>query len=499
MSLGTDVARSAGWTLAIRMSARIIGLASTLILARLLVPADFGLIAMGTSILAALDAATAVGLEWAIIQKQTQERAHLNSAWTLNILIGVLKALLLLALIPIGVAIYHEPRVANIMIVLAATAMLGGFRNIGTVLHEQALRFKRIFMLAFIAKLSAFVVTIACAFYWQSYWALLAGMATRTLIDVSLSYVLFDYRPRLTLSHAREFFHFSKWVACNSVLFFIQQRGTDFILGNRAGPAALGAYNIAYEVSSLPTTELTHPLMRAVYPGYSRLQGDKSRLADGFLTVFQLIAVLSLPVAAGLSLLADLFVLVLLGDKWLTVIPLMAPLAVFGAVRSLQATFGTTFLALGQQHLSAKLMALYIVVAFPVFAMLLTYYDLTAAAWGLTAIYFLAGTINVYLLRSLVNLRVRRLAAALVRPVAASLVMSGALLALRGTAYGHPEQVGAQLAVLLTLIAAGAIVYTLSLLLLWNLSGREEGAEARLLRLAGGWLRQSKWGQWRQT
>src|SRR5690606_27710735 len=104
-----------------------------------------------------------------------------------------------------------------------------------------------------------------------------------------------------------------------------------------------------------------------------------------------------------------------------------------------------------------------------------------------------------YLLRSLVNLRVRRVAAALVRPVAASLVMSGALLALRGTAYGHPEQVGAQLAVLLTLIAAGAIVYTLSLLLLWNLSGREEGAEARLLRLAGGWLRQSKWGQWRQT
>src|SRR5690606_3161262 len=173
-------------------------------------------------------------------------------------------------------------------------------------------------------------------------------------------------------------------VACNSVLFFIQQRGTDFILGNRAGPAALGAYNLAYEISSLPTTELTHPIMRAVYPGYSRLQGDKGRLADGFLTVFQLIAVVSLPVAAGLSVLADLFVAVMLGDKWLSVIPLMAPLALFGAIRSLQATFGTTYLALGKQYLSARLMALYIVLAFPTFALLLTYRDLTAAAWGLT-------------------------------------------------------------------------------------------------------------------
>src|SRR5690606_13183309 len=279
MSLGKDVARSAGWMLAIRMSARVIGLASTLILARLLVPADFGLIAMGTSILAALEAATAVGLEWAIIQKQTQQRVHLDSAWTLNILIGALKATLLLSLIPVGVAIYHEPRVANIMMVLAGTALVGGFRNIGTVLHEQALRFKRIFLLGLITRLCAFVVTVALAFQWQSYWALLAGMATRTLADVSLSYVLFTYRPRLTLSHARDFFYFSKWVACNSVRFFIQPRGTDFILGNRAGPAALGAYNLAYEISSLPTTELTHPIMRAVYPGYSRLQGDKGRLA----------------------------------------------------------------------------------------------------------------------------------------------------------------------------------------------------------------------------
>jgi len=497
MSLSQAVARSAGWTLAMRMSARIIGLASTLILARLLVPADFGLIAMGTSILAALDAATAVGLEWAIIQKQTQDRAHLDSAWTLNILIGGLKALLLLALVPFATAVYHEPRVATVMAVLAGTALVGGFRNIGVVLHEQALRFRRIFFTALAAKLASFAVTVVLAFRWQSYWALLAGMATRTLVDLALSYALFSYRPRLSLSHAREFFHFSKWVACNSVLLFIQQRGTDFILGNRAGPAALGAYNIAYEISSLPTTELTHPLMRAVYPGYSRLQQDRKRLAEGFLTVFQVIAVVSLPAAAGLACLADLFVLVLLGDKWLSVIPLMAPLALFGAIRSLQATFGTTFLALGQQHLSAKLMALYIVLAFPVFAWLLTAYDLTTAAWGLTAVYLATGTFNITLLRARLQLPAMRILAALVRPVAASLAMMAALYALRTTSYGHPEALGSQLALLGALVAVGAIVYTLALLLLWNLSGREEGAEARLLRLLGSSLR--NWSVRRHT
>ena len=499
MSLGNDVAKSAGWTLAMRMSTRIIGLASTLILARLLVPADFGLIAMGTSILAALEATTAVGLEWAIIQRQTQERAHLDSAWTLNLCIGVLKAALLLALAPVAIAIYHEPRVASIMGVLAFTAFFGGFRNIGVVLHEQALRFKRIFALGLISKLSSFAVTVGLAFYWQSFWALLFGMLTRSVVDVLLSYVLFSYRPRLTLSHAKDFFHFSKWVTGNSILFFIQQRGTDFIVGNRAGPAALGAYNIAYEVSSLPTTELTYPLMRAVFPGYSRLQGDKPRLADGFITVFQLVAVLSLPVAAGLSCLADLFVMVMLGPKWVSVIPLMAPLAVYGAIRSLQATFGTTYLALGQQHLSAKLMALYIVLAFPMFAFLLTHYNLTIATWGLTGIYIVTGALNIWLLRTYLDLRGMRVVGALFRPVAASLLMTGALLALRGTGYWQPVSTGSQLAMLLALIVAGAIVYTVSLLLLWHLGGREDGAEARLLRIVGGFLRENHWRTRRQT
>ncbi len=490
MSLSGEITRSAGWTLAMRMSTRIIGLASTLVLARLLVPADFGLVAMGTSMLAALEAATAVGLEWAIIQKQTQAREHLDSAWSMNILIGLLKAALVVALIPVAIAIYHEPRVMWVMATLALTALLGGFRNIGIVLDEQALRFKRIFMLGLLSKLSAFVVTVALAFYFQSFWALLCGMMARNVVNVGLSFRMFAYRPRWCLTHAKDFFDFSKWVTGNSILSFIQQRGTDFIIGNRAGPAALGGFGVAYEIASLPTTELTYPLMRAVYPGYSRLNGDKRKLGESFINVFQLVAVVGLPAAAGLACLADLFVTVLLGAKWLWVIPLMAPLALFGAVRSLQATFGTTFLALGQQHLSAKLMLLYIALAFPSFAFLLHRHDLVVATWGLTGVYFATGLFNITLLRRFLELPAARIAGALFRPVAASLAMAGVLTALRGASYWHATSIVAQTAMLFALIAIGAAVYTAALLLLWWMCGREESAEARLLRLAGGLLRQ---------
>ena len=133
-TIGNRIAKGARWTIGIRIAERVIGLTSTMILARLLVPGDFGLIAMGTAVLAALEAMTAFGFEWAVIQRGTRERRFLDTAWTLNLIFAVVCAVLLCAAVPIVTLFYGEPRVAEVMYVLALVCLIGGLRNIGMVI-----------------------------------------------------------------------------------------------------------------------------------------------------------------------------------------------------------------------------------------------------------------------------------------------------------------------------------------------------------------------------
>ena len=481
--IGRQIAKGAGWTVGIKLCQRALGLVSTLVLARLLVPADFGLLAMATSIYAVLDALTAFGFEAAIIQRQASSPDYLNSAWTLNAMIGASNALALLIAIPLAVGFYKEPRIASILWVVAACSVIGGFRNIGMVLYEQAMDFSRIFAIAVYKKLTTFAVTLSLALYLQNYWALVIGMLSGAIADLLLSYWLHPYRPRLSLSRARDLLHFSKWLLVNNVLFFLNHRGSDFIIGNRAGAAALGTFSVAYDVANLPTSELVHPVMRAVFPAYARLAAVRDDLTRGFLMVFRMVTAFSIPAAAGIACLAEPIVAVLLGPKWTAAVPLIQLLAFFGAVRALQANSGSIYLALGQPAVLTGLSALYAVVALSSFAIVLSQRDLVTATWALLGANVFTAAINFMLLLRKLDLSLRALLSALVRPFAASAVMAAVLVTAQG-AFPVTAPFGYQVVALLGLITLGACTYALVLVAIWLMAGRPNGAEADLWNVA---------------
>src|SRR2546425_863667 len=143
------------------------------------------------------------------------------------------------------------------------------------------------------------------------------------------------WRCRFSLAAAGESFDFSKWLMINNILIFINNRGIDFVIGKVLGPQALGLYTVAYEVSNLPTTELVYPISRAVFPGYSRLAGDRQALRAAFLQVISLIALITVPAGIGIGLVAEPTVPGVLGQKWMDSVRLMQVLALFGVVRTL--------------------------------------------------------------------------------------------------------------------------------------------------------------------
>ena len=170
------MAKGAAWMVLFKLSERLIGVVSTLILARLLIPDDFGLVAMAISMLAVLELVTSFNFDISLIQNQNAERYHYDTAWTCNLLLGLGEALAMMALALPAASFYGEPRVAGIMFALAAYTAVRGFANIGVVAFQKDLDLHKEFRFGITKKLFAFTVTVTLAFYLRNYWALMAGM-----------------------------------------------------------------------------------------------------------------------------------------------------------------------------------------------------------------------------------------------------------------------------------------------------------------------------------
>ncbi|HET9448418.1 MAG TPA: oligosaccharide flippase family protein, partial [Steroidobacteraceae bacterium] len=211
-NIRSKMARGAAWMVAFKGVERMLGLVSTLVLARLLAPTDFGVVAMATSLMAMLELFSAFGLDAALIQRANATRTHYDTAWTLNICAGVVIALLMLALAWPMSLYFREPRATGAIAVLAAAAFVIGLENIGVIAFRKEMNFRKEFVYLASKRVGGLIATVSLALWLRSYWALVFGNLIGRVIGVVLSFALHPYRPRLSLQAVGDFFHFSKWL-----------------------------------------------------------------------------------------------------------------------------------------------------------------------------------------------------------------------------------------------------------------------------------------------
>jgi O-antigen/teichoic acid export membrane protein len=492
-NIGQKMALGAGWMVLFKLCERGLGLVSVTILARLLVPEDFGLVAMAMSVIAMLDLLRAFSFDIVLIQQQAVERCHYDTVWTFNVLFSVaITALLVVLAIPTA-QFYGEPRLKTIMYFLALATLVTGFENIGIVAFRKELQFHKEFVFQVGKKLIGFCVTIPLAIMLQSYWALLSGTIAAYLGGVVLSYALQSYRPKFCLSAASELFRFSKWLFMNNTLFFLRQRSVDFIVGKLAGAHALGVFSLSYEISNLPTSELVMPINRAVFPGYAKLSARLEELRESYLQVVSSIALFVMPTGVGLVLTADLVVPILLGAKWMEVVPAMQILALGGVLTALQTNNGNVYLALGRPRLLTALATLSVCIMFPLVIWLTQSYGSIGTVGGLFLSVVAMLPINFFVLSRVLKLKFRQLAGVLWRPAIATVVMWLAGKALKNSLLQSHELAGQALCLVL-LVLSGAVVYVVVSLSVWRLVGRPAGAERfvvdHVLRFVNPWMTQ---------
>lgn len=466
-----------------RTADRGLGIISLLILARLLMPEDFGLVAIAMSVVALIELTGAFGFDVVLIQHRDPKDEHFNTVFTLNVLIGVGGGLALAGLAHVTAVYFADDRLIHVMYVLGIAWAVQGFENVGTVMFRRNMEFRREFAFLTSKRLLTFVTTLIAAFVLRSYWALVIGIVTGRVAMVVLSYAMHSYRPRFSLAAIRELMSFSFWLFLGNVVGFFNQRLSTFIIGRFDGAHQVGQYTVAYEIGTLPTSELLAPINRAIIPGFARMACEPDHLRDGFLAVMSLTTAFAVPAAFGIAAIAEPLVITLLTDKWAEAVPLLQVLAFLGAISAITSSAFPAFYALGRPRVGTLIHGLRLATVVPAMLAGASMFGVIGIAWADLSATLLVLPFSIVIACRALDLSVTTLLRQIWRPFAASLGMYFSVKALLEFAHAtYPGLHG--VTVLLAAIGAGIVIYAILLFVLWFVLGRDAGIEARLLQLA---------------
>jgi PST family polysaccharide transporter len=468
-------AAGVGWLYSYRWIERVVEFVSIVVLARILAPDDFGLVAIAASIVTIIEGLSAFDVNKALIRSRDDDRALYDTAWTLSVLRGLVAAVIMVVI----ASFVSDARISAVLVALAASPVLTGLANPRFVMFERDLVYSKLAVLTLGARFVSFAVTLLLAFLYRSYWALVIGMLAAALVSTVLSYALRPYRPRVTFKRISDIFAFSGWLSLATVVTTLAMETDRIIVGRLLGIADAGLYFMTMRVGVLPTRELISPLQRILFPSFSELAHDRDRLRRVVCESVNVLGSLSLPAGIGFALVADDFVPLVLGPQWLAIIPLLAVLTPYLGVRATLSMTWPCAMALGRVRLLFWVSLVYALIHLPTFITGTAFFGLRGAFWSIVVAGVFYCALNAWLLRATLGIGLGEILVQLGRPLGAAIVMAAAVLAV-GAELPLPSGSWLRLG---TRIAVGGAVYLGVLYSLWRLAGRPTGIEHRVVQL----------------
>ncbi len=456
-----DVYSAIRWSAASKYGAQAMGTVVSLVLARLLAPEYFGLLGMATVVTGFVNVLHNLGFHSAIIQRKRNSDELLSTLFWVNLALCLVIAAAVLALAPVVGWFYQDGRVTPIVAALSVQFVLSAFTMIPKAALIRQMAFKKLAVREIATTLVGGAASIVLALWGWGVWSLVVGPLVGTITAVILLNILCPFRPRMVFDRQglRECLAFGLNLTGFGIFNYFARNADNLIIGVFLGPVALGYYMLAYKLMLLPRDAITNMVGRVLFPALCRMQDDDERLARAYLRACGAIAFITFPMMAGLAVVARPFVEVVLGERWLPVVPLIWILAPVGALQSVGTTVGQIFLAKGKSDwllwsgvVGCTFLVLAIVVGVPWGIVgIAAAYSFGSAVW-IPMSFWIA-------FRLVSTLSVRRLCASLAPYVAITSLMVGATVfcsaALRtatGTALSH----------LLTEVIFGVLVYMLA-------------------------------------
>ena len=382
--------RGGYWILALQIVTQLLALGKTVLLARLLIKVDMGLLGVALLATDTLKTFSNTGFNTALVQRRDDIRSYLDTAWSIHVIRGVLLFIVLFAAAPVLASIKvptdKAATAVSIIRAMACVFLLSGFSNIGQVYFTKELDFRRVFIWRTACVLVDIIVAVILLLILRSVWAYVWGRLAACVTSVALSYLLHPHRPRFSidLQKAREMWRYGRWISVMTILVFLVTSGDDYFVWGYLGVASLAVYQMAYRFSNLPAAQATAVLTQIAFPAFSKLQGDLPRLREAYLKVLSVTSFLALPLAGGIIVLASEFVHVFLTDKWSAVSPVLQVLTIKGALRATGGIRGTIFQATGRPDVMTRLQLARVIWLVVLIYPLTAGWGLVGTAWAIT-------------------------------------------------------------------------------------------------------------------
>lgn len=322
---------------------------SVVVLARLLAPEDFGLIASVGPIVAFVGLFQNLGLQQAVIQRKAISQRQLNQVFWVTGLVGLLSTVAVAALSPAVAMFYGDPRMALITVAAGMPLFLGSMSALPLSLMNRNLQFGQLAINDVLTAMASFATAATAAYVGFGYWSLLLGSAVSTLVAMLAAWRVVSWKPdRPEWRIDSDILSFGANLTGFNLVNFFARNLDNILIGKFSGPVELGYYDRGYKLLLFPLQNINQPLTRVMIPLMSRIQEDKARFRDIYLRTNWLLAMVTMPGIAALTCTAHEVVSLLFGPRWLPVAPIFAWLGIAGLIQPISSTTGWIFICQGQ-------------------------------------------------------------------------------------------------------------------------------------------------------
>lgn len=354
--LKRQVVRGGVFLILTRWGTQVLVWAATLLIARFLSPDDYAFLALGLMLVNLADMFVEAGMSKALIQKENLERRDIDEAFTLTTLFGVACYGLLFATADLAEAWFERPGFALFLRVLSLHLVMMPFMAIPLSLLDRQLQLGQQSVIHVATSVAQSVLVLGLAIAGLGYWSLVVGSLARRVMEIVAYYWVSGWRPRFAmLSHrAGLLFRFGIHNSMATFLWYIYTN-IDYAFVNRFDKDMLGYYALAFQLISLPAEKLTANVAKVAYPAFCRLQNEPARLRDWFVRVLLLLGFLAFPALAGMALVAEDGLTLLLGEKWRPAVLPFQLLCLAGLTKAFGGLFPALLNAIGRPDLNFKI------------------------------------------------------------------------------------------------------------------------------------------------
>ena len=378
-SLGSRVRTGIAWTGTFRVIMQVLNTGSQVVLARLLLPTDYGLVALTGVFMAFAAMLTQLGLAAAVVQSRRVTERLLSTAFWLNVISGIVVTGVLVAAAPLVADFYGDERVTNLLRVSSLSFTLS-CAAVHSALLQRSLQFKRLGSLEVLGAVIGLGATIVLA--WQGFgaYSLVLGPLLQTTLMTGVFWWRVRWLPR-TFMHRRELgelWRFGAGLTGSNILNFVARNADTVLLGRFAGAADLGLYSRSYTLMMAPLNQVTGVITRVLLPAFAEMQHDLPRLRRAWLMTIRASLAIGLPASLGIAVSAPAFVETLYGARWLGMATVLALLSASVPPQLIGRNLGPVYQAMGRTGLQFKMTAIAATITVGVI--------FTGLPWGITGV-----------------------------------------------------------------------------------------------------------------